>query len=190
MVIAIKIISSKNRWGRYINYLFIQVLYSDDKYCLSCKCSWLSLFSDKQWFWKGALKAPLFIVVCFYILLLSSLIHATFHFYLKLSVNYSFTKKASCRDVLGAEWDLSISTSKCRKLHLWAVEFCFICLLSYWQNNFSVCKRCIIRWCNGSSEILLWQFKSMSMGMLESCDTWCSLFPFLAKDCHSSFFCC
>lgn len=91
-VIAIKIISPKNRWERYINYLFIQVLYSDDKYCLSCKCSWLSLFSDKQ-LWKGPLKAPLFIVVCFYILLLSSLIHASFHFYLKLSVNYSFTKK-------------------------------------------------------------------------------------------------
>lgn len=92
IVIAIKIISPKNRWGGYINYLFIQVL-SDDKYCLSCKCSWLSLFSDKQWLWKRPLKAPLFIVVCFYILLLSSLIHASFHFYLKLSVNYSFMKK-------------------------------------------------------------------------------------------------
>lgn len=95
-------------------------------------------------------------------------------------------KKASCRDVLGAEWDLSISTSKCRKLHLWAVEFCFRFLLSYWQNNYSVCKMCIIRSCNGSSEVLSWRFRSMSMGMLAPSDTWCSLFPFLYKDCHSS----
>lgn len=136
---------------------------------------------------KGATESP-----TFYSGLFSHFIAVIFNscFFPFLSqVNYSLKNKA-CRDVLGAEWDLSICTSKCRKLHLWAVEFCLRFLLLQWQSNYSVCKMCIIRCFNGNSEVLLWQFRSMSMGMLESCDTWCSLFPFLAKDCHNSFCCC
>lgn len=131
---------------------------------------------------KGATESPTFYCGLFLNFIPGIFNSCFFPFLSKAFSKLFLYEKASCKDGLGAERDLSISTSKCRKLHLWAVELLFRFLLSYWQNNYSVCKMCIIRCYNGHSEVLLWRFRSTSMRMLESGDTWCSLcFPFLLR---------